>query len=201
MSICVNPFLYGFLNTNFKHEFNDIFRTWIRCLPSSTVASRRIVGDYNSSIGAIMSMRHASIISTDNNNASGGSGIRAMFGRFRSISAGSVDTPSYRPSRIGSVRAGSYRRRLRSSHNQRITTTSLRQQYSPNNNKVEHRRPQPLSSNSTTITHTNPSMYRSSTSSSTDDSCTGSIVVNSPSPLTLVAEQNDSMLAENISTV
>ncbi|KAI1732080.1 7 transmembrane receptor (rhodopsin family) domain-containing protein [Ditylenchus destructor] len=33
LSICVNPFLYGFLNTNFRHEFTDIFKTWIRCLP------------------------------------------------------------------------------------------------------------------------------------------------------------------------
>uniref|UniRef100_A0A915A4T3 G-protein coupled receptors family 1 profile domain-containing protein n=1 Tax=Parascaris univalens TaxID=6257 RepID=A0A915A4T3_PARUN len=29
MSICVNPFLYGFLNTNFRHEFTDIFNQWI----------------------------------------------------------------------------------------------------------------------------------------------------------------------------
>ncbi|VDM24143.1 unnamed protein product [Toxocara canis] len=31
MSICVNPFLYGFLNTNFRHEFTDIFKQWICC--------------------------------------------------------------------------------------------------------------------------------------------------------------------------
>jgi neuropeptide Y receptor len=36
LSICVNPFLYGFLNTNFRHEFTDIFNTWIRCLPNKT---------------------------------------------------------------------------------------------------------------------------------------------------------------------
>uniref|UniRef100_A0A914R0C1 G-protein coupled receptors family 1 profile domain-containing protein n=1 Tax=Panagrolaimus davidi TaxID=227884 RepID=A0A914R0C1_9BILA len=33
LSICVNPFLYGFLNTNFRHEFTDIFHTFMRCLP------------------------------------------------------------------------------------------------------------------------------------------------------------------------
>uniref|UniRef100_A0AC34Q1T9 G-protein coupled receptors family 1 profile domain-containing protein n=1 Tax=Panagrolaimus sp. JU765 TaxID=591449 RepID=A0AC34Q1T9_9BILA len=33
LSICVNPFLYGFLNTNFRREFTDIFKTlawWYR---------------------------------------------------------------------------------------------------------------------------------------------------------------------------
>lgn len=31
LSICVNPFLYGFLNTNFRREFTDIFNTIVRC--------------------------------------------------------------------------------------------------------------------------------------------------------------------------
>ena len=33
LSICVNPFLYGFLNTNFRHEFTDIFHNLVRCCP------------------------------------------------------------------------------------------------------------------------------------------------------------------------
>nr|CAD2171156.1 unnamed protein product [Meloidogyne enterolobii] len=33
LSICVNPFLYGFLNTNFRSEFNEIFIKCIHCLP------------------------------------------------------------------------------------------------------------------------------------------------------------------------
>ncbi|KAF7635885.1 G_PROTEIN_RECEP_F1_2 domain-containing protein [Meloidogyne graminicola] len=33
LSICVNPFLYGFLNTNFRSEFNEIFIKCINCLP------------------------------------------------------------------------------------------------------------------------------------------------------------------------
>ncbi|KAE9553873.1 hypothetical protein FO519_002914 [Halicephalobus sp. NKZ332] len=39
LSICVNPFLYGFLNTNFRHEFTDIFHTLVRCLPRSEECS------------------------------------------------------------------------------------------------------------------------------------------------------------------
>ncbi|CAI5453958.1 unnamed protein product [Caenorhabditis angaria] len=31
LSICVNPFLYGFLNTNFRHEFTEIYYRYIRC--------------------------------------------------------------------------------------------------------------------------------------------------------------------------
>ena len=37
LSICVNPFLYGFLNTNFRHEFTDIFKTWTKWLPRSLI--------------------------------------------------------------------------------------------------------------------------------------------------------------------
>ncbi|KAL7075324.1 hypothetical protein ACQ4LE_005733 [Meloidogyne hapla] len=33
LSICINPFLYGFLNTNFRSEFNEIFIKCIHCLP------------------------------------------------------------------------------------------------------------------------------------------------------------------------
>ncbi|MFH4979110.1 hypothetical protein AB6A40_005819 [Gnathostoma spinigerum] len=39
MSICINPVLYGFLNTNFRHEFTEMFNEWIRCrerLPHQT---------------------------------------------------------------------------------------------------------------------------------------------------------------------
>uniref|UniRef100_A0A7E4W6J7 G_PROTEIN_RECEP_F1_2 domain-containing protein n=1 Tax=Panagrellus redivivus TaxID=6233 RepID=A0A7E4W6J7_PANRE len=36
LSICINPMLYGFLNTNFRHEFTDIFHTVTRCVPRST---------------------------------------------------------------------------------------------------------------------------------------------------------------------
>lgn len=31
LSIGINPFLYGFLNTNFRHEFTDIFYSVIKC--------------------------------------------------------------------------------------------------------------------------------------------------------------------------
>ncbi|CAJ0584038.1 unnamed protein product, partial [Mesorhabditis spiculigera] len=33
LSICVNPFLYGFLNTNFRQEFTEIYYNWLRCMP------------------------------------------------------------------------------------------------------------------------------------------------------------------------
>ncbi|CAJ0945181.1 unnamed protein product, partial [Mesorhabditis belari] len=33
LSVCVNPFLYGFLNTNFRQEFIEIYYQWIRCTP------------------------------------------------------------------------------------------------------------------------------------------------------------------------
>ncbi|KAK0397575.1 hypothetical protein QR680_002177 [Steinernema hermaphroditum] len=47
-SICVNPFLYGFLNTNFRNEFTDIFNTWIRCLPRGKLFNN----DYSSAVFA-----------------------------------------------------------------------------------------------------------------------------------------------------
>ncbi|CCD63510.1 putative G-protein coupled receptor npr-8 [Caenorhabditis elegans] len=40
LSICVNPFLYGFLNTNFRHEFSDIYYRYIRCETKSQPAGR-----------------------------------------------------------------------------------------------------------------------------------------------------------------
>ncbi|KAH7732127.1 Protein NPR-8 b, partial [Aphelenchoides avenae] len=48
LSICVNPFLYGFLNTNFKNEFCEIFNIWIRCQPKRPPSFRRANGAYSS---------------------------------------------------------------------------------------------------------------------------------------------------------
>ncbi|KAF1748292.1 hypothetical protein GCK72_024759 [Caenorhabditis remanei] len=40
LSICVNPFLYGFLNTNFRHEFSDIYYRYLRCDSKDQPAGR-----------------------------------------------------------------------------------------------------------------------------------------------------------------
>uniref|UniRef100_A0A1I7TWH6 G_PROTEIN_RECEP_F1_2 domain-containing protein n=2 Tax=Caenorhabditis tropicalis TaxID=1561998 RepID=A0A1I7TWH6_9PELO len=40
LSICINPFLYGFLNTNFRHEFSDIYYRYIRCETKNQPTSR-----------------------------------------------------------------------------------------------------------------------------------------------------------------
>ncbi|KAL3112754.1 hypothetical protein niasHT_019728 [Heterodera trifolii] len=47
-SICVNPFLYGFLNTNFRHEFNEIFLYFFAWLPAM---KERRQSEISSSLG------------------------------------------------------------------------------------------------------------------------------------------------------
>lgn len=42
-SVCVNPFLYGWLNTNFRREFHYIFSAMSSCLSKSVKKSSRIV--------------------------------------------------------------------------------------------------------------------------------------------------------------
>ncbi|KAJ1363712.1 hypothetical protein KIN20_023633 [Parelaphostrongylus tenuis] len=36
LSICVNPFLYGYLNTNFRREFGEIYSRYVICLTKTT---------------------------------------------------------------------------------------------------------------------------------------------------------------------
>uniref|UniRef100_A0A914V575 G-protein coupled receptors family 1 profile domain-containing protein n=1 Tax=Plectus sambesii TaxID=2011161 RepID=A0A914V575_9BILA len=65
MSICVNPFLYGFLNTNFKREFNDIFNTWVRCRkPSLSRTGSRSRGYTQEFSSVAMPLRHESFVSS-----------------------------------------------------------------------------------------------------------------------------------------
>ncbi|EYC20065.1 hypothetical protein Y032_0023g849 [Ancylostoma ceylanicum] len=40
LSICVNPFLYGFLNTNFRHEFSEIYFRYVLCRAKSPGQAR-----------------------------------------------------------------------------------------------------------------------------------------------------------------
>ncbi|KHJ95503.1 7 transmembrane receptor [Oesophagostomum dentatum] len=40
LSICVNPFLYGFLNTNFRHEFSEIYFRYVLCRAKATGNAR-----------------------------------------------------------------------------------------------------------------------------------------------------------------
>ncbi|CAJ0609267.1 unnamed protein product [Cylicocyclus nassatus] len=40
LSICVNPFLYGFLNTNFRHEFSEIYFRYVLCRAKTTGQAR-----------------------------------------------------------------------------------------------------------------------------------------------------------------
>ncbi|VDM74331.1 unnamed protein product [Strongylus vulgaris] len=40
LSICVNPFLYGFLNTNFRHEFSEIYFRYVLCRAKTTGQGR-----------------------------------------------------------------------------------------------------------------------------------------------------------------
>ncbi|PIC19062.1 hypothetical protein B9Z55_024738 [Caenorhabditis nigoni] len=40
LSICVNPILYGYLNTNFRHEFTDIYYRYLRCETKNQPAGR-----------------------------------------------------------------------------------------------------------------------------------------------------------------
>lgn len=81
MSICVNPFLYGFLkyaislrsyltvnsicfSTNFKREFNDIFNTWVRCQkPSLSRGGSRSRGYTQEFSSVAFPLRHESIAS------------------------------------------------------------------------------------------------------------------------------------------
>uniref|UniRef100_A0A914I746 G-protein coupled receptors family 1 profile domain-containing protein n=1 Tax=Globodera rostochiensis TaxID=31243 RepID=A0A914I746_GLORO len=53
-SICVNPFLYGFLNTNFRHEFNEIFSYCLAWMPTLTMREgrQRRQRETSSSLGA-----------------------------------------------------------------------------------------------------------------------------------------------------
>ncbi|CAD5221781.1 unnamed protein product [Bursaphelenchus xylophilus] len=58
LSIGVNPFLYGFLNTNFRHEFTDIFNSLIRC--SASQRPQRSRGNVYAAIQPNMGHRSAS---------------------------------------------------------------------------------------------------------------------------------------------
>ncbi|KJH40534.1 7 transmembrane receptor [Dictyocaulus viviparus] len=40
LSICVNPFLYGFLNTNFRQEFSEIYLRYVICKTKNTNKTR-----------------------------------------------------------------------------------------------------------------------------------------------------------------
>lgn len=58
-SVCVNPFLYGYLNTNFKNEFQSIFRTWRRlCCP-------RCESNDEQAAGTLLPMTKMSPVSED----------------------------------------------------------------------------------------------------------------------------------------
>uniref|UniRef100_A0A8R1HZ18 G_PROTEIN_RECEP_F1_2 domain-containing protein n=1 Tax=Caenorhabditis japonica TaxID=281687 RepID=A0A8R1HZ18_CAEJA len=56
LSICVNPFLYGFLNTNFRHEFSDIYYRYIRC-ETKTQPTR----GFHHDVSSIAHQRHDSV--------------------------------------------------------------------------------------------------------------------------------------------
>ncbi|CAD6189444.1 unnamed protein product [Caenorhabditis auriculariae] len=51
LSICVNPFLYGFLNTNFRHEFTEIYYRFVRC-QTKRREGNRFTHDFSSLAGA-----------------------------------------------------------------------------------------------------------------------------------------------------
>ncbi|CAB3399812.1 unnamed protein product [Caenorhabditis bovis] len=61
LSICVNPFLYGFLNTNFRHEFAEIYYRYIRCQTKSQTPSR-----LNNEFSSIAHNRQDSMYNDDN---------------------------------------------------------------------------------------------------------------------------------------
>ncbi|CAD5215820.1 unnamed protein product [Bursaphelenchus okinawaensis] len=62
LSIGVNPFLYGFLNTNFRHEFTDIFNSIIRC--SATQSAQRNRSTMYSAIQPNLNQRSHSFLET-----------------------------------------------------------------------------------------------------------------------------------------
>ncbi|KAK6760496.1 hypothetical protein RB195_021820 [Necator americanus] len=57
LSICVNPFLYGFLNTNFRHEFSEIYFRYVLCRAKRT-GQARFQHDFSSLAGCT---RHNSV--------------------------------------------------------------------------------------------------------------------------------------------
>lgn len=73
LSICVNPFLYGYLNTNFQREFKLIFRKCFPCLKSSNSPTKNAIlllpaasnfapqgrGDLESSVTIYVNGNHA----------------------------------------------------------------------------------------------------------------------------------------------
>uniref|UniRef100_A0A914I7Y1 G-protein coupled receptors family 1 profile domain-containing protein n=1 Tax=Globodera rostochiensis TaxID=31243 RepID=A0A914I7Y1_GLORO len=69
-SICVNPFLYGFLNTNFRHEFNEIFSYCLAWMPTLTMREgrQRRQRETSSSLGADRKSipQYSAIVSTQN---------------------------------------------------------------------------------------------------------------------------------------
>ncbi|PAV83638.1 hypothetical protein WR25_21664 isoform A [Diploscapter pachys] len=78
LSICVNPFLYGFLNTNFRHEFTAIYYRLVRCQRKPFDGSSRYTHDFSS---VALPTRHNSLHANDQLNSSNGllSSIRQSF--------------------------------------------------------------------------------------------------------------------------
>ncbi|PAV62579.1 hypothetical protein WR25_11368 [Diploscapter pachys] len=106
LSICVNPFLYGFLNTNFRHEFTAIYYRLVRCQRKPFDGSSRYTHDFSS---VALPTRHNSLHANDQLNSSNGllssirQSFRGSFHRMRS-SFHSDATPghnSFRSDRSG----------------------------------------------------------------------------------------------------
>ncbi|CAL2050505.1 unnamed protein product [Caenorhabditis brenneri] len=59
-SICINPILYGYLNTNFRHEFSDIYHRYIKCETKS-----QNMGRFQHDVSSIAHHRQDSVYNDD----------------------------------------------------------------------------------------------------------------------------------------
>ncbi|EGT53026.1 hypothetical protein CAEBREN_09467 [Caenorhabditis brenneri] len=59
-SICINPILYGYLNTNFRHEFSDIYHRYIKCETKS-----QNTGRFQHDVSSIAHHRQDSVYNDD----------------------------------------------------------------------------------------------------------------------------------------